>query len=83
MSEWDICFMYRQAKDKGKQLKILEELTGNSRIEIIAILLHNNEEIPRREIERLYKRLDELTEEISVLEKEYRGIVRALNSGGK
>lgn len=81
MSEWDICFLYRQAKDKGRQLQILEELTCNSRIEIIAVLLRNNEEIPHREIERLYKRLDKLTEEISVLEKEYREIVLALNGG--
>lgn len=83
MTEWDICFLYRQAKDKAKQIGVLEELTCQSRFEIIAILLHNNETLPRREIEKLYKRMDELTEEISVLEKEYREIVRALNGGGK
>lgn len=83
MTEWDICFLYRQAKDKTKQIGVLEELTCQSRLEIIAILLHNKETVPRREMEKLYKRMDDLSEKISVLEKEYREIVRALNGGGK
>lgn len=81
MSEWDICCLYRQAKDKGKQIQVLEELTCRSRLEIIAILLRNDEVLPRREMEKLYKRMDDLTEKISVLEKEYREIVWALNGG--
>ena len=75
--------MYREAKNKNTQIQIPADLSSMSRIEIITILVKNGEKLPSRAINQLYKRLDVLEAQISEREKEYRGIVQALNGGKK
>ena len=43
MTEFDICQMYRQAKDKREQIKILAELNATYPSRIIKILSKNGE----------------------------------------
>lgn len=83
MKESEICSSYRRAKNQNEQIKILTELTCKSRLEIIAILMRNGENLPSRVINQLYKRLDALENQISEREKEYREIVQVLNGGKK
>lgn len=83
MTEREICLIYREAKKQNAQLQILAELNGMSRVEIITILVRNGEKLPHRTIKQLYKRLDDLEEQISIREREYREIVQALNSSGR
>lgn len=79
MTEREICISYREAKKQNAQLQILAELNDVSRIEIIGILLRNGEKVSDGVIKQLYKRLDTLDAQISVREKEYSAIVKALN----
>lgn len=79
MTEREICIMYREARNQKNQLQILAELNGTSRIEIIRILVKNGEKVQSSVIEKLYKRLNVLEEQISEREHEYREIVKALN----
>lgn len=79
MTESEICGSYRRAKNQTEQVKILTELTCKSRLEIIAILVRNGEELPKRIIDGLYKRMDALESEIQTREREYREIANALN----
>lgn len=79
MTEYEICCLYRESRNHVTQLQILAELNATDRNQIIGILVKNGEEIPERVIGQLYKRLDELDAQISALEKEYKGIIRALN----
>ena len=55
MTENEICGSYRRAKNQTEQIKILTELTCKSRLEIIAILVKNREELPKRITDGLYK----------------------------
>lgn len=80
MTEGEICSMYRNAKNRSKQLFILAELTGKNKAEIIAILLKNGEEVAERDINQLYKRLDTLEAQITEREREYKAIARALGA---
>lgn len=48
MTEGEICSMYRNAKNRRRQLSILADLTGKSKTEIIAILLKNGEKVAER-----------------------------------
>lgn len=80
MTEGEICSMYRNAKNRSKQLLILAELTGKNKAEIIAILLKNGEEVAERDINQLYKRLDTLEAQIAEREREYKAIARALGA---
>lgn len=79
MTENEICGSYRRAKNQNEQIKILTELTCKSRLEIIAILVKNREELPKCITDGLYKRLEILENEIHSREQEYREIVNALN----
>ncbi len=81
MTEHEICYLYREARNKVTQLQVLAELNDTDRNKIIEILVKNGEEIPDRVIRQLYRRLDALDAQISEREKEYRGIVRALIGG--
>lgn len=83
MTEKEICLMYREAKNKDIQLNILAELNDVNRNEIIRILVKNGNELSRRVINQMYKRLDVLDAQISVMQGEYREIVRALGGGEK
>lgn len=80
MTEGEICSMYRNAKNRSKQLPILADLTGKNKAEIIAILLKNGEEVAERDINQLYKRLDTLEAQITEREREYKAIARALGA---
>ncbi len=60
MNEHEICTMYREAKNKNQQIQILAELNGTKQLEIIKVLLINGEELPKRAIDKLFRRLDTL-----------------------
>lgn len=79
MSEHEICYMYRKARNRVTQLQVLAELNSTNKYEIIRILVKNGELLPDRVTRQLYKRLDTLDAQISEREKEYRDIVCALN----
>lgn len=78
MTEGEICSMYRNAKNRSKQLLILAEMTGKSKAEVIAILRKNGEEIAERDITAMERRLDALDAQIKEREREYKIIARAL-----
>jgi|GEM_PF-1790762 len=90
----EICRSYRMAKDRTKQIQIMEELNGVSREEIIKTLVRGGE-IPSEETEQntgskakvvseavvmpcmpravrdaLFKRIDELEQQIKPLERQ-------------
>lgn len=48
MTEREICYMYRNARNKNTQLQILAELNDVNRIEIIRILAKNGEKLTPR-----------------------------------
>lgn len=79
MSEREICCMYREARNQNTQLQVLAELNDTNQNEIIRILTKNGERLPERAINKLYKRLNVLDEQIAKLEREYKDIVRALS----
>ena len=78
MTEGEICSLYRRAKYKSRQISILVELNGTNKLEIMKILLKNGEKLPEGDINQLYKRLDDLEEQIVEREKEYRMIANML-----
>lgn len=47
MTDYEICSMYRWAKNKGEQIQILSELNGMEPLEIIRILAKNKEKLPK------------------------------------
>lgn len=79
MTEHEICYMYRKARNQVTQLQVLAELNDTGRYEIIRILVKNGEQLPDRVIKQLYRRLDSLDAQIFEREKEYQDIVCALN----
>lgn len=82
MTENEICYSYRTAKNKAEQIQILAQLCGISDLQIIKILVKNGRELPQGVINRLYKRLDVLDEKILEKEREYKEIVAALKGEG-
>ena len=54
MTEHEICYLYREARNKVTQLQVLAELNDTDRNKIIEILVKNGEEIPDRVIRQLY-----------------------------
>ena len=98
MADSEIVQMYRHARDKGAQVKILAELNRTSSMKIIEILSNGGEEVriqlPSRRKKRagelpdkeyrtaLVKRMDELDAKIARLEAEYREAAAAVKSWG-
>lgn len=96
MTNGEIIRMYRHARDKGAQIKILAELNRTSGIKIIEILSKEGEEVriplPSRGKKRtgelpekeycaaLMKRMEELDAKIAHLEMEYREVAAAVKS---
>lgn len=65
MTEREICTSFRNAANQNMQVQILSELTCMSKVQIIGILVRNGEKPPKRIINQLFKRLDELEAQIS------------------
>jgi hypothetical protein len=78
MTSYEICNSYHNAKYKAQQIQILAELNDADELEIIRILLHGGEKLPRSTIEKLYRRLDKLEIQIREKEREYTAIAAAL-----
>lgn len=78
MSAREICYSYRSAKHKAQQIQILAELNAVDSLEIIKVLVHSGEELPDSTVNKLFKRLDELEEQIREREREYKAIEAAL-----
>lgn len=94
MTEMEICRMYRQAKDRNEQIKILADLNCISEEKILEILLKNGESVRlrlptggrkrKKEMtdeeyhKALFRRLDSLDAKIARMEREYRNIVAVL-----
>ena len=83
MTEHEICVMYRGAKDKSKQIPILADLCQTDKVTIIGILRKNGENVPDKEIQQLFKRLDTLEAKILDAEREYKRIAAALTGRRK
>lgn len=83
MTEYEICYSYRTAKHKARQIHIIAELNGIKDLEVIKTLTKNGEKLPERTVEKLFKQLDELEEQIKAKEREYREIVEALTGGSR
>lgn len=67
----------------SKQMLILAGLNRTRKLEIIKIMLKNGEKLTEKDINKLYKRLDVLEEQIAEREKEYRTIVDVLKYGSR
>lgn len=78
MTAHEICHSYRNARNKAQQIQILAELNAVDSLEIIKVLVHNKEELPDSTVNKLFKRLDELDEQIAEREREYKAIAAAL-----
>lgn len=82
MTEREICRSYRNAANQNAQIQILTELTGRKRLDIIMVLARNGEKLPKKCIDKLFKRLDELDAQIYERESEYKEIVEAIKAIG-
>ena len=78
----EICCLYREAKDKSKQINILAELKTTKQTDIKRILVKNGETLEKRDIRKLQRRMNSLEEKIREYKEEYDEIADAL-SGGK
>lgn len=78
MGEWEICYNYRSAKHKERQIQILADLNGVNTLEIIKILVRGGESLPKRTLNRLFAQLDKLEVQIMEKEREYMAIAAAL-----
>ena len=78
MTEREICGSFRRADDKKKQIQILSELTGNTKYQIIRILIRNGENLPEEVEKQIFKRLNILEQQIAECEREYKEIATAL-----
>lgn len=78
MTDYEICYSYRNAKCQEQQIQVLADLNATEKTQIIAVLIKNGEEIPGKITKRLYKRLDTLEKQIREREREYREIAAAL-----
>jgi len=83
VSEYEICAIYRGARNKNIEINILAELNGTKPFEIIKVLLKNGEELPPKAINKLYKRLDTLEAQIADREKEYKEIAQVIAMGSR
>lgn len=95
MSDEEICREYRLSKNKWEMTEILAELNMRTRLDILAILLNNGEDvvkpIKRKDGKCLVKgkiyyrmlqeRLDRLDERIANAEAEYRETALLLKAG--
>lgn len=79
MTEREICISYKEAKQPNEQTKILAELNGTDRFEIIRILIKNDVKLASSTIKYMHKRLEQLDANISKGEREYHKIVDLLN----
>lgn len=82
MTEREILRSYRNAANQNAQIQILTELTGMKRLDIIMVLARNGEKLPKKCINRLFRRLDELDAQICEEESEYKEIVKAIKAIG-
>lgn len=78
MTEREICSIYRKSKHPDRQIQILAELSGMDWITVVGILTKNNEKIPDIVINRIFKKLNRLEEQIKEKEKEYTRTVNAI-----
>ncbi len=78
MGEWEICYSYRSAKHKARQIQILADLNGVNTLEIIKILVHGGERLPESTLNKLFAQLDKLEAQIREKEREYMAIAAAL-----
>lgn len=67
----------------SKKMLILAGMNRTRKLEIIKIMLMNGEKLAERDINKLYKRLDVLEEQIAEREKEYRMIVDVLKCSSR
>lgn len=81
MSEREICSDYRNAKDRNEQIKVMAELNGIDRMEVMRILVKNGERLTCRVSGQLERRLETLNRKIAKLEQEYREITWIINGG--
>ena len=82
MTEREICRSYRNAANQNAQIQILTELTGRKRLDIIMVLARNGEKLPKKCIDKLFKRLDKLDAQIYERESEYKEIVEGIQAIG-
>ena len=78
MDENDVIGMYRDAKNKDRQIDILAELMDMSKYEVMAALVAGGQELPARTRGVTLRRLQFLEVRIRDMEEEYKAIVRAL-----
>lgn len=83
MTDSEICRSYRNAINQGAQIRILAELTGKERLDIIMVLAAGGEKLPKKCIKSLLKRLDVLDEQIGEREAEYKKIVKVISKSGE
>lgn len=81
MSEREICSDYRNAKDRNEQIKVMAELNGIDRMEVMRILVKNGERLTCKVSGQLERRLDTLNGKIAKLEQEYHEITWLINGG--
>lgn len=72
MSEREICYLYRVARNQNTQLQVLAELNDTDQNEIIRILVKNGEKIPERAVNKLYKKLNVIDKKIAKLGQQYK-----------
>lgn len=68
----DICRIYREAKYPDRQIPILAQLNGMSKTEIIGILIWKGEELPKRTVNQIDRKMKSLKKKIAAAEKEYK-----------
>lgn len=83
MTDYEICYSYRTAKYKSRQIHIIAELNGTKDLEVIKVLTKNGEALPENTIEKMFKQLERLDEQIKEKEREYKEIVEVLTGGRK
>ena len=55
MTDYEICYSYRTAKYKSRQIHIIAELNGTKDLEVIKVLTKNGEALPENTIEKMFK----------------------------
>ena len=80
MTDCEICRSYRNAANPNSQIKILTELTGKQRLDIIMVLARNGEKLPKKCVDSLSRRMDKLDAQIREREKEYKEIVKVIQT---
>lgn len=78
MTDHEICYNYRSAKNKYEQIQTLAELNATNRWEIIKILARGGEKLTKRTESIMQRRLETLEAQIREREKEYREIAEIM-----